>query len=724
MDTSSNTFLETNNTLDIKRYLYACMEYKWRLIFISLLISVITAFVVMQIKPTYESTATLLIEPEQKNVVSIDEMYGFNTAKREFYSTQFEILQSKYIAEAVIEKLNLIEHPEFNDEENDLFGLKSLFSSFFGEGASDAELDLEFKMAHLINDFRQRLSVKPIPGTQLVHITYQASDRKLAAKIANAIGEVYIETHLEAKLGVTRKASAWMSEKIAELTKQLERSETAFENFRQKNNIVDIDSAVLRIDSELEKTQATLAIAESDKSKVDSILELINRFGKSDFENLKSLPEIISHSSISDGRVLLETAELKFAEISKVYGPKHPKLIAASEELDMRVEQVNAQIQSLISGIEKESYTAAQRVKRYRKELSDIRSKYSDITGLDTKYTALKIELDTNRNLYNTFLERSRETEATSDYKASPAHFTGLAAASLYPVKPNKKMIVAGAFFLSLMFFVGLVILFEMLDDTIKSPGDIESRLSMRMLGMIPLSKNTALDIRTFFDKEQNQFSEAVRTLRTGVVLSQMDDENNKVIEVTSSIPGEGKTTTSINLAFSLGQIEKVLLIDADMRKPSICKRFDMPTYHPGLSNFIAETDTLENCLYQDEQSGITVMPCGQLPPNPLELLSSNKFSKVIEQLKEKFDRIIIDTAPIQAVSDSLMISKSVDSVIYVVKSDDTHLSVIKNGIGRLLQDKAKLAGVVLNHVDTDKVAKTQGYNGYYDYYSYGEKKS
>ena len=422
--------------------------------------------------------------------------------------------------------------------------------------------------------------------------------------------------------------------------------------------------------------------------------------------------------------MLLETAELKFAEISKVYGPKHPKLIAASEELDMRVEQVNAQIQSLISGIEKESYTAAQRVKRYRKELSDIRSKYSDITGLDTKYTALKIELDTNRNLYNTFLERSRETEATSDYKASPAHFTGLAAASLYPVKPNKKMIVAGAFFLSLMFFVGLVILFEMLDDTIKSPGDIESKLSMRMLGMIPLSKNTALDIRTFFDKEQNQFSEAVRTLRTGVVLSQMDDENNKVIEVTSSIPGEGKTTTSINLAFSLGQIEKVLLIDADMRKPSICKRFDMPTYHPGLSNFIAGTDTLENCLYQDEQSGITVMPCGQLPPNPLELLSSNKFSKVIEQLKEKFDRIIIDTAPIQAVSDSLMISKSVDSVIYVVKSDDTHLSVIKNGIGRLLQDKAKLAGVVLNHVDTDKVAKTQGYNGYYDYYSYGEKKS
>ncbi|MEM5550502.1 polysaccharide biosynthesis tyrosine autokinase [Pseudoalteromonas neustonica] len=723
MDTR-NTFLEKSNTLDYKRYVYACMEYKWRLVFISLLISVLTAFVVMQIKPTYESTATLLIEPEQKSMMSVDEMYGFNNTKREFYSTQFEILQSKYIAEAVIDKLNLIEHPEFKGEVGVLSGIKTYIYSLVGTKGKDAALEHEYKMAQLVSDFRQRLSVRPVRGTQLVHITYQAADRKLAAAVANAIGEVYIETQLEAKMGITRKASAWMSEKMAGLTSELERSEIAFESFRQKNNIVDIESAVVRIDNELEKTQETLSIAESDKNKVDSILDLINKMGQSDFESLKSLPEIISHSSISKGRAELESAQLKFAELGKKYGPKHPRMIAATEELEMRVEQVNSQIKSLISGIKKESYTAAQRVNRYRAELAEIRNKYSEITKLDTQYTALKIELDTNRNLYNTFLERSRETEATSDYKASPARFTGMADASLYPVKPNRKLIVAASFVISLMFFVGLVILFEMLDDTIKSPADIESKLSMRMLGMIPLSKSGELDVRAFFDKEQKQFSEAVRTLRTGVVLSQMDADNNKVIEVTSSIPGEGKTTTSINLAFSLGQIENVLLIDADMRKPSICKRFDIPAYHPGLSNFIVGTEKLENCLYQDEQSGIDVMPCGQLPPNPLELLSSNKFNQVIESLKNRYDRIIIDTAPVQAVSDSLMISKSADSVIYVVKSDDTHISMVKNGIGRLLQDKAKLAGVVLNHVDTDKVSKSQGYHGYYDYYSYGDKTS
>lgn len=274
------------------------------------------------------------------------------------------------------------------------------------------------------------------------------------------------------------------------------------------------------------------------------------------------------------------------------------------------------------------------------------------------------------------------------------------------------------------MFFTGLIILFELLDDTIKSHTDIENKLSMRMLGLIPLSKGGSLDARAFFNKDKNQFSEAIRTLRTGIVLSLMDNTNQKVIEITSSVPGEGKTTTSINLAFSLGQIEKVLLIDADMRKPSICKHFDMPSYHPGLSNLISGTDKIENCLYHDEQSGITVMPCGQLPPNPLELLSSRRFTKIIELLKGQYDRIIIDTAPVEAVSDSLMISKTADSVIYVVKSDDTHISVVKSGLGRLLQDEAKLAGVVLNQVDTDKIAKVQGYNGYYDYYSYSDKPS
>lgn len=429
---SNKPFADKSNNLDFKRYLYACLQYKWRIIFASLFISIITAFVVMQIKPIYESTATLLIEPEQKNMASVDEMYGFDTTKREYYSTQFAILKSKYIALAVIKKLNLSDNPEFNEDDSS-FDIKGELYTLIGYEQPKSELNDEYKLVNLINEFRERLTVEPIMGTQLVHISYEATDRKLAAEIANAVGEAYIETQLEAKMGVTREATTWMSDKMADLTTQLERSEAAFENFRQENNIVDIESAVTRIDNELESTQQTLAIAQSDKSKVDSILNMINKLGKSDFESLKSLPEIMSHSSVSAGRAQLELAELKYAELAKRYGPKHPKLIAASEELNMRKEQVNSQIRSLISGIEKESYAANERVKQYQQELVNIRKKYNEITKLDSHYTALKVEVDTNRNLYNTFLERSRETEATSGYKTTPARFTGFASPSIYP---------------------------------------------------------------------------------------------------------------------------------------------------------------------------------------------------------------------------------------------------------------------------------------------------
>lgn len=715
-----NILLKSSSSLEIKRYLFACLEYKWRVLFTSALIALITAFIVMQLKPTYQSTATLLIEPEQKSLVSVDEVYGFNSSKRQYYSTQFEILKSKYIAQAVVKKLDLLSHPEFKPSNS--AGLLSIFSGLMGSVEPKSTLKEEEVFAKAVSKLRENLSIRPVRGTQLVYIIYQSSDRHLAAKVANAVGEVYIETQLEAKMGVTQKASQWMGAKMAELSDKLNRSEAAFEQFRQGNNIVDIESAVLRIDNELGRIQDALSTAESDKNNVDSILVLVNQLGKSDFESLKSLPEIMSYSAIAEGRQQLEVAELKFAELAKRYGSKHPKYIAAVEEIKLRDQQLNEQIKSLILGIEKEAFTANQRVTRYQAELQSTQRKYSEITKLDSKYTALKREVDTNRNLYNTFLERSKETEATSDYNLAPARFTGVADVSLYPIKPNKKLIVAAAFILSFLLLVGLIILIELLDDTVKSPADIEHKLTMRMLGMLPLVNNVKGNMRLFFDKDHKQFSEAVRTMRTGFVLSQMDRENNKVVEITSSVPGEGKTTTAINLAFSLSQIEKVLLIDADMRKPSVCKRFNIPAYHPGLSNLIAKTESIDSCVYHDEESGLSILPCGQLPPNPLELLTNEGFKEVLEQLKAKYDRIIIDTAPIQAVSDSLIISKYVDSVLYVVKGDDTHISTVKNGLGRLLQDRANLIGVVLNQVNVDKMSKTEAYHGYYDYYAYGEK--
>jgi capsular exopolysaccharide synthesis family protein len=230
--------------------------------------------------------------------------------------------------------------------------------------------------------------------------------------------------------------------------------------------------------------------------------------------------------------------------------------------------------------------------------------------------------------------------------------------------------------------------------------------------------KDKDLSLHCFYKKDQRAFSESIRTLRTSFTLTNID-KAQQVIQVTSSQPNEGKTTTSINIAFAMAQMESVLLIDADMRRPSICKLFGLPAYQPGLANLIAGTEKLEDCIYKDEQSGIDVLTAGMIPPNPLELLSSPKFVELLADFRTKYDRIVIDMAPTQAVSDALVVSKYVDSLIYIIRADYTRQKVAKNGIGRLLEVNAKLAGVVLNYVDVSKKENYEGYHGYYDYYAY-----
>jgi capsular exopolysaccharide synthesis family protein len=217
-------------------------------------------------------------------------------------------------------------------------------------------------------------------------------------------------------------------------------------------------------------------------------------------------------------------------------------------------------------------------------------------------------------------------------------------------------------------------------------------------------------------DKDKN-FSESIRTIRTGVVLSGIDHAH-KVMVITSSIPGEGKSTVSANLAFALGQMEKVLLIDADLRRPTLAKNFDFPVGTPGLANLIAGTAKLDECIKHVD--GIDMMSAGTVPPNPLELLSSPRFAKALEVLKSKYERIIIDSPPTQAVSDAIVLSTFANSMLYVIKSDSTHIPMVEKGIGQLLQNNAPLNGIVLNQVDIKK-AKKYGYTygGYYDYYGY-----
>jgi capsular exopolysaccharide synthesis family protein len=720
---------QTEEVIDLRQYFNVINKYKFKIIFLAFFVAIFAGVIAMKMTPIYKATATLLIEAEQAQAVNFQEVMGLDSGRKEYYLTQFEILKSQTIAKKVIERLNLAEQPEFNKPPSALSSIKTSIREslpFLPKKQrvllSEDEI-AEQKMLGLLTAFSARLTISPVRKTQLVKISFESEDPKFAAQVANAVGEIYIENHMTAKMGVTQQAAGWLSDRLSDLRVRLDESEGKLQDYREQENLIDVEGVVGLLSKEREQTSNQLVIARNETNKLESIMRVINEYGRNDLSRLESIPEITSHKVIQDVKKEVVSSERKVSELSQIYGFKHPKMIAAKAELVTVKANLSKQVRSLVTGIEKEVKTSQSNVSALNLSLKRIRTEYQAVTRKESVYRKLNREVQTNRQLFDTFLSRSKETEVTSDFNAAVARFTDKAYKPNRPIKPKKGLIVALAFVASLGLAIVFAFVIEALNDTVKSSSDIENKLAQRMLGLIPMvshKKGTDLDTHHFFEREAKQFSESVRTFRTGFVLSQMD-KDCKVIAITSSVPSEGKTTTSTNLAFSLGQMEKVLLIDADMRKPSVCKRFGIPAYRPGLANLIAGSEKVEDCMFVDEQSGLSIMPCGQMPSNPLELLSSPRFAKLIDALKTKFDRIIIDTAPTQAVSDSLVISKHADAIIYVVKADSTRMGMVKTGLSRLIDVNAKVAGIVLNQVDMKKTDNYNNYHGYYDFYGYNE---
>jgi len=713
--------------IDLRQYWRIVDRFKWRIAALSVVVTMLTAMLVFSMTPRYQATATLMIEAEQPKALSIEEVYGLDSSRKEYFLTQFEILKSRRIAEEVTKRLDLVNHPEF-DPEQQAPSFKDRIKSWLPFLASQEILSAEeeqlLKLESVTNAVSERLSISPVRNTQLVKITFESESPELAAKVANTVAEVFIDSHLQAKMDMTKQATSWLNDRLDDLRVKLEQSESRLQSFQEQEGLVDVSGVQGLAAQELNQITSQLITARQDYKQAESIYLLVQSRG-ADVEALASLPEVLNHKLIENiKQAEIDTAR-RVSELARRYGPKHPKMISARDELESVQDKLRSEVRRLISGIESDYETARANMQSLERELQQSKGEYQQISRKETRYNELKREVEVNRQLYSAFLTRFKETSETTGFQAANARLMDPAVAPRVPAKPKKKLIVALALVVSAMMGVMLAFLLEALNDGVRNPDDVENKLSQRMIGMLPWvdhNKGERLSLATFFDSEQHGFAESVRTLRTSVVLSHLD-KPAKVISVTSSVPGEGKTTVSQNLGFALAQMEKVLLIDADMRRPTVGKEFNLPPYHPGLSNLIAGSNTLAECIYHDEKSGLHIMPAGSVPPNPQELLSSLRFAKALEVLKDKYDRVVIDTAPAQVVSDALIVSRVADSMLYVVKADSTRQKVINNGIGRLLQVGAKLDGVVLNQVDTS--SKSGYYGEYYTYageYAYREQ--
>lgn len=712
---------QIDQLIDVKKLLLPILRFKWRILAFSLLVTALSIFVVLSMTPIYKASSTLLIESEQAKAIKIDEVYGINSGQQEYYLTQFEIIKSRSIAERVFNELDLINHPAFNQPPSWFSELKSQLNFIPEEAATtvDSLIGKDIAKHKLIDDFAEDINVSPVRKTQLVNISYESSDPQLAAQIANVIGDTYILSQLEAKLGMTQKVNTWLGGRLEDLRLKLDESEQRLEQFKTENGLIDVEGVTALDAKELERLSDEITVARSRKAQADSFMAVVKRYGATDISRLESLPEVTSHQSVQNVKREVVLVERKVSELQQVYGPKHPKMIAAQAELNTVQQNLRKQISRLVQGIEDEAQTADQTLQALEAQFSKAKGAFQNLSTKDTDYQRLVREVDTNRQLFDTFLARQKETAVTGDFDSPVARFTDRAVVPLLPEKPKKKVIIILAFMASLGFAIVLVLVLDALNDTIKTSDDVEKLLSQRALGYVPKAKKgTSYEEVNFafYDASLPLHAEAVRTIRTSMSLMAMGSEL-ATIEVTSSNPNEGKTTTSMNIAFAYATMEKVLIIDADLRKSSLGMRFGLPTYQPGLANVLSGTDTIQHCIVKDVKPNVDVMPAGAVPLNPQELLASAQFAQLLTELKTQYGKIIIDTPPVHAVSDALIITSLCDATVLVVKAGHTRSEAIKLTLAKLNQARSKVFGVVLNQFNTKDAQRYQGDYGYYQAY-------
>ncbi len=710
--------------LDIVEYWRTIQKRKGQILAFGAIFAVLAAAVVFAMTPIYRATATLMIEAGKAKVVTIDDVYSGASQNREYFQTQVEIIKSREVAIKAIKKAELWDTEEFNprpDAESMLTGL--LVSIGLKDDPASIEWNEDTMAEAIYPAFVKRVTIEPVRLSQLAKISFDSSSAGLSAKVANGIAMAYIESDMDARYQVTQQASNWIQDRLASLRVKLEESERQLQAYREKAGIVDMKNVGQGgVGQQMMEVTSRLVDARLRRAEAENAFNQIKSAKKTG--DLASLPAVIRNPIVADALRDQSMAERRLAELTQRYGKEHPKFMQAEGELKSAKENLQRQIETVVASITQEYEVNKGTERTLEGQMASARGSVQDINRKEFELTVLEREVDSNRQIFDMFVKRAKETSISSDLQTPVARVVDAAVVPERPVKPQKVQIILIAFVLGIFFATLAALVLERLDNTLKTSEDVETKLKTPLLTALPLLTDDEVaresTARIFIDNPKSLYSEAIRTARTGVLLSALDVPK-RLLLVTSSLPGEGKTTFSINLAMAHAHTKKTLLIDADMRRPAISKGLGLQPGAMGLSNLVSGSAKLEDCVQQLQGSSLDIMPSGSIPPNPVELLLSQKFQETIDHLMEVYDVVIIDSPPVELVSDALVISPMATGVIYVSRANSTPWQLARRGLQRIRRADGQLLGVVLNRLDFAQAEKYYGEYSGYGKYGYGQ---
>lgn len=688
------------------------------------LAALIGALVAFNITPQYRAEIKLLVKPDAPKVVSVDPLRDVSNITF-FYQTQYEIIASRSVAEAVVEKLQLEQHPLFSPQQGkneSSFNLSSLVKKWMPESwgiskESNRPSKVQIRAA-AIGFFLSNLHVKGQRNSQIINVAFESPDAELSARIANAVAEAYIEKGLDAKFALNQKAAGWLTERLAGLRSKLEQSEETLRAFQEKEKLVGTKSFESITRGKLGGITDALINAQGRRAEAEiryKQIKAAQRKGQS-YESLQAVLQNAFVQRLKEDQVKLGRT---VSELSERYGEKHPKMIAARSDLREANRHLRLEVEKVVNGIIRDYEAAAAQEQELKRLSQQTQSEARGHQAKEFELTKLERDVETNRQLYEVFLTRHKETNLTGDSDVTNITIIDQATPPLVASKPKKRRIVAVAIMAGLFLGVLLAFLLEYLENTFRTPEDIEHKLGLPVLGVIPAlllgKRSTEIPERYSFTSPDTPFVEALNAVRTGVMFANIDTPP-KIVMVTSSVANEGKTTLCSNLALTFSHTGRTLLIDGDLRKQQQSDKVLRRRSRLGLADMAVGDATIKECIIKDNDvENLFYMSSGTASPKPLELLSSKRFAQLLDKLKDHFEHIIIDSAPVLPVSDSLVLGNLVDEVILVVKADETTHAMARESIKRLASAHVVPLGVVLQQADLKKM---EDYGSHY--YTYG----
>lgn len=704
-------------------YVIVLRKHQWMILTFLLTVVTVVTIASFKMKPVYVASARVEVDRENPNALPFQDSNSFDMYMdlENYIETQTEILRSETLAMKTIRSMDLARHPEFGGNPNEMIDA----------GANQKE-------PPILGAFLGSLSVKRVPNSRLLEVQFEAENPELAAEVVNSHLQNYIEENFKSRFDATTQASNFLSSELEELRIKMEKSEDARVAYERQNQIWMVDANQNTTTQKLEDLSKSLTDVQTELSKREATYEMAHS------PDADSLDAIQGNTEVQDLIKKKSDLEQKYTETLNQTGPNYP----AVQDLAAQIRDIDAQVserkKAIVEQVDSDFHESQTRAGLLERDLNHQEALANKLAEKLVQYNILKHDAESNKELYDGLLQKLKEAGISAGLRTSNIRIVDPALVPSTPTRPQKARNILLAFLVGIVGGIGLAFFREYLDNTVKSPDDIEALTGLPSLTVVPAFANANghhqlakvsrhIGIGAKRDESRvevisvqhpkSMVSEAFRALRTALLLSQAD-RPPQVILMTSALPQEGKTTAASNLAITLAQLgDRTLLIDADLRKPGVRTALNLPIGRElGLSSYLAGVSPLHDVIVPHESiENLDAIPTGPIPPNPADLLSSRRMGEAIEDLRKQYKFIVIDSPPIMAATDAVILSALTDGVLLVVWSGGTPKEAFTRSRDLLSAVKGRLLGVILNAVDSSAPDYYYSYR-YYPYsYGYGE---